>query len=379
MKASWKVGRLFGVAIRIHATFPLLLLWAAALEFSGGGDWRRIALGVAFTLALFAMVTLHELGHALVARHFGVRTRDITLLPIGGVARLERLPRRARHELWISLAGPAVNAVLAAAFFAVAALHDSAASAPIKAMDGSFLTRLAWANVALALFNLAPAFPMDGGRVLRAILALQIEPARATDIAVSIGKAMAVLLGMVGIATSPILAMIAVFVWFGAEQEAEATRWHSALAGVPVGDVMMTEFHVLSPQDPLQRAVELALAGGQQHFPVAAGGAVVGMLSWQDLLAGLSASGGATLVAAKMRRAPRTLQREDMVERVLARENDEAIRALPVLERGEIVGVFTPENLAEAVVLRSAARRATRRGALWPPHSNFELATGGRH
>ena len=363
MKSSWKIGTLFGVAIRIHATFPLLLLWVATIDFAAGGDGRKIALGLTFTLAIFGLVVLHELGHALVAKKFGVRTRDITLFPIGGVARLERIPRRPAHELWISLAGPAVNAALAVILFAVVAAQRGSTGQEVRLMEQGFVARLAWANVALALFNLLPAFPMDGGRVLRAILALQIDPVRATDIAVFVGKGFAVLLGVVGVAINPLLVMIAVFVWFGAEQESGATRLRTALEGVPVEDVMMTEFHVLSPDDELRRAVDFALAGGQQHFPVVADGVVVGMLSWDELLAGLSASGAAACVADKMRRPVRTLHETDLVERVIARERDEHVRAMPVLREGRIVGLFTPENLMESVVLRSAAERAMRRGS----------------
>lgn len=352
-----------GVAIRIHATFPLLLLWVATIDFAAGGDWRKISVGVAFTLAIFGFVVLHELGHALVAKKFGVRTRDITLLPIGGVARLERIPRRPAHELWISLAGPAVNAALALVLFAIIAAQRVPADEEVRMLEQGFLARLAWANVALALFNLLPAFPMDGGRVLRAILALQIDPVRATDIAVFVGKGFAVLLGIVGVATNPILIMIAVFVWFGAEQESGATRLRTALEGVPVEEVMMTEFHVLSPDDALQRAVDIAIAGGQQHFPVVTDGVVVGMLSWDDLLAGLSASGAAARVGDKMRRSVRTLQEHDPVERVIERARDEHVRAMPVLRAGQLVGLFTPENLVESVVLRTAAERAVRRGA----------------
>jgi Zn-dependent protease/predicted transcriptional regulator len=361
MKASWKIGTLFGVAIRIHATFPLLLLWIATMDFVTGGSWRQIGIGLAFILAMFGMVVLHELGHALVARKFGVRTRDITLLPIGGVARLDRIPHRPTHELWISLAGPAVNAVIAAVLFAALAIKRVPTEEEVRLLEQGFLTRLAWANVALALFNLLPAFPMDGGRVLRAILALQGDPVRATDIAVLIGKGFAIVLGIVGVATNPLLVMIAVFVWFGAEQEGGATRLRNALEGVPVRDVMMTEFHVLSPHDELKRAASLALAGGQQHFPVVADGAIVGMLSWDGLLAGLADSGSAALVGDKMRRSSRSLHASDPVERVLDRQGGERVRALPVVQDNRIVGLFTPENLVESVVLRSAEERATRR------------------
>ena len=373
MKPSWKIGTLFGVEIRIHATFPLVLLWVATLDFAAGGSWQGIAVGVAFTLAIFGMVVLHELGHALAAKRFGIKTRDITLLPIGGIARLDRAASRPAEELWISLAGPAVNAVIAIILFAIAAAQESGAGHERELMYDSFIARLAWANVALAAFNLLPAFPMDGGRVLRALLALRIDPGRATDIAAAVGKGFAVVLGITGIATNPLLMMIAVFVWFGAEQESGATRLRRALEGVAVRDVMMTEFHVLSPADELKRAVEFVLAGGQQHFPVVADGAVVGMLSWDRLVAGLTSSGDSALVDDAMQRGVRTLHESDLVERVLRREQGERVRALPVMRDGRVVGIFTPENLMESVMLRSAADAGLRGANVRPAELQHHL------
>lgn len=224
------------------------------------------------------------------------------------------------------------------------------------------MSRLAWANVALALFNLLPAFPMDGGRVLRAILALKMEPVHATDIAVCIGKALAIALGIVGIAVNPVLVMVAVFVWFGAEQEAGITRLRQVIEGVAVRDVMMTEFHVLSPDDELQSAVRFALASGQQHFPVMAGGEVVGMLSWNALLAALSSFGASARVGDYMHQSRRVLHPSDPVGRVFRGDGAGGIYALPVLRENQLVGLFTPENLIESFVLRSAVERAMHRG-----------------
>ena len=361
MKASLKIGQVFGIAIRVHATFPLLLVWIAAAEYAAGRQWRDVVMAVLLTLAIFAIVVLHELAHALTARRFGVRTRDITLLPIGGVARLERIPTRPLQELAIAVAGPALNVGLAILLFGILALRGIPAGSEAALLEGGFLARLAWVNVALAAFNLLPAFPMDGGRVLRAVLAMRLGYLHATDIAAAIGKVFAVGLGIVGLATNPVLLLIAIFVWFGAEQEGGAVRLRATLEGVPVEDVMMTEFHVLSPEDELQRAVDYIVASGQQHFPVVTDGTLVGMLYWSGLLNGLAAAGPSGTVGDAMERRVRTARAQEPVERVLDRGSESRPVALPVLREGRIVGLFTTENLMESVMLRTAADRGAHR------------------
>lgn len=356
--ASWRIGTVFGIAIRIHATFPLLLLWIGTVQYAQHRDWADALAGVGLTLAIFGAVLLHELGHALVARRYGIRTRDITLLPIGGIARLQRLPRRPRQELWIALAGPAVNVVLAGILLAITAVRGAPLGMQANLAGDSIVGQLAWLNLGLAVFNLLPAFPMDGGRVLRAVLALRIDYLAATDAAIVIGRGFAVLFAVAGLLANPFLLLIGVFVWFGAEQEGAATRLHAAVEGLRAGDVMMTEFHVLAPDEPLQRAVDYAQASRQQHFPVVADDAVVGLLAWEDLLAGLAATGPATRVGDRMRARVRTANESDRVEHVLERAHEEEARAVPVLRDGRLAGLFTLENLAETILLHEAAKRA---------------------
>ena len=358
MNAAWKIGRLAGITVRMHATFPLLLAWIAAAQYAERERWSDVGLGLAYTAAIFGTVVLHELGHALTARKFGIRTRDITLLPIGGIARLERIPERPRQELWIALAGPAVNVALAVACFALLALRGDPLGFDARWLAESYLGRFAWLNVGIAGFNLLPAFPMDGGRVLRAGLALRLDYARATRLAVVVGKSFAVLLGLLGLVANPFLVLLAVFVWLGAEQEGGATQLKAALAGVTVGDVMMTEFHTLAPDDSLQRAVDFALAARQQHFPVVDDGGLVGVLCWADLLAGLTAAGATARVGARMRRHPRVIRADETVKHALGRFPDGDFRVMPVVENGKVVGLFTPENLVESVRLRDAMEHA---------------------
>lgn len=212
MAGSLRLGRLFGIPVNVHFTFLLLLAAVGLIQLFQSGVSAAFAMVILIS-AVFGCVLLHEFGHVLAARHFGIATRDVTLLPIGGLARLERMPRNPRQELWISLAGPAVNAALAGLF-----------SIGSMTFGGWFTGRLVAINVALALFNLLPAFPMDGGRVLRAVLSERMGNLAATEIAANVGRAMAVVFGLVGLFGNPMLVFIAIFVWFGAGQEAQLAR-----------------------------------------------------------------------------------------------------------------------------------------------------------
>src|SRR5690349_18311772 len=273
MKWSFRIGRVSGIDIYVHFTFLLLLGWVVLANLSREGGLDVAIREGLFVLTLFGIIVLHELGHALAARQYGIRTHDITLLPIGGVARLERMPDDPRQELVVALAGPAVNALLAAGIYlglvmGHGLLHPSA----VLQVGGSLLDQLFWVNVTLAVFNLLPAFPMDGGRVLRALLAMRMDYVRATQIAASIGQAMAIVFGLLGLLTNPFLLFIALFVWIGAAQEASMVQMRTALSGIPVSRAMLTDFHSVAPDDPAKRVLELILAGSQEDFPVVDGG-----------------------------------------------------------------------------------------------------------
>src|SRR5512137_1095704 len=277
---SLHLGRWLGIDIYLHFTFLLLLGFIGLSHGLVGRSLDAALGGVLFFTGLFLCVLLHEYGHALAARHYGISTRDITLLPIGGVARLERMPDKPAQEFVVALAGPLVNIVIAAGLCAGLWLKGHwPPLAALSATSGSLVERLVVVNGFLVLFNLLPAFPMDGGRVLRALLALRMDYARATRIAASIGQGMAFLFGAAGLFGNPMLILIAFFVWIGAAHEAAAVQMKSTLGGCLVREAMLTDFRTLSPRETLGQAVRLLLAGSQQDFPVVDNGQVVGMLS----------------------------------------------------------------------------------------------------
>lgn len=357
MKWSWKLGEVAGIGIYMHSTFLILLGWVALSHFLERHSVADAIDGLVFIVALFGVVVLHELGHALTAKRFGIRTRDITLLPIGGVARLERMPDDPKQELLVALAGPAVNVSLAALLYVLLILVAGPETwRDVALVGGQFLAKLMWANVALAVFNLLPAFPMDGGRVLRALLATKMEYLRATHIAASVGQAMAFFFGFVGLFSNPFLVFIALFVWVGAAEEAAMAQMKSALGGIPISRAMITDFHTLSPQDPLGRAVEHILAGFQQDFPVVEGGRVVGVLTRSDLLTALAHRGQQARVEEAMRREFEIADPLEMLESVLARLQASACPSLPVVRDGQLVGILTMDNVGEFIMVQGAMR-----------------------
>jgi Zn-dependent protease len=366
MRWSFKLGEIAGIAIFVHATFLMLVGWVALSHWVAERSVAAALGGTLFIVALFACVVLHELGHALTARRYGVRTRDITLYPIGGVARLERIPEVPRQEMLVALAGPAVNVVIAAALALL--ISATGGGVPLSELDvakGPFLERLLLVNVFLAGFNLIPAFPMDGGRVLRALLATRLSFVRATELAAAVGQAIAIVFGFVGLFVNPFLVFIALFVWLGASGEAAMAQMRSAFSGLPVSRAMLTEFSVLAPGDPLSRAVELTLAGSQSDFPVVEGGHPVGVLRQGDLLAGLSQRGADSRVSEWMSTELDLVDPHEMLDEVFARLQGREARTLPVVKGGQLVGLVTPENLGEFLRFQaalSAAGRSARRG-----------------
>ena len=292
MSWSLNIGTIAGTAVRVHVTFLLFLGWIFAASWvAGGADaaWQ----GLAFLVLLFACVVAHEFGHIFTARAFGVSTPDVTLLPIGGVARLERIPEEPYEEFLVAIAGPLVNVAIAVALILIAGARVNAGDLyAVESPHTSMIDRLAAVNLFLAVFNMIPAFPMDGGRVLRALLAARMGYVRATEIAAFIGQGFAFALGFIGLFFNPLLIFIAIFVYLAASSEAHLVAIRAMSRGVPTSAAMMTQFATLAPDAHVEEAVQTLLRTSQGEFPVVDGaGKPVGLLGRGDLIRALKQLG----------------------------------------------------------------------------------------
>jgi Zn-dependent protease len=360
MSWSWRIGRVAGIPIYVHWTFLILIAYVVYGHWSAGHDLATTIEGVGFVLSIFGCVVLHELGHALAARRFGVSTADITLLPIGGVARLERIPEHPSEELAVAIAGPMVNVAIVIVLLLAGVRLPGASGEGEFLVQARFLPKLLSVNVFLVLFNLLPAFPMDGGRVLRALLAMRMEYSRATRTAASVGQFMAIVFGFLGLAGNPMLLLIALFVWIGAGNEAQVVQERVELRGLSVRAAMLTDYRTLAPTDTLGRAADLLLAGTQQDFPVVGEGQPDRVLTRKSLFSGLAHGGREALVGD----APLfDLGRVEVAEPLapaIARLREGGEPCLEVVDQGRPVGLLTLENVGEFLMVRTALAEASR-------------------
>ena len=362
--SALRIATVAGIPIRLHFTFLLFLLWVGLAGPHGAGG-----LSLFYVLAIFLCVVLHELGHSVVAVRDGIPVADITLYPIGGVARIEKRPT-AKQELGIAVAGPAVNVVIALLLWAVlvamktpitlAALQSPVQTVPV------FLAKVLVANVWLVLFNLIPAFPMDGGRVLRAILALNMPAAKATGIAASIGQSLAVMAGIVAVLSHPPnwwLMFIAFFIYLGAGQEAFAYRQAALGEGVTVQSAMMTDVRTLTVGNTLKEAADALLDTAQQDFPVVHGGQVQGLLTRDGLLRGLAEQGPSAYVAGAMSRQFASVGPDDDLGGALPilQSSPGPLLVLDPAQEGRLLGMITGENVQEYFAVKQIV--AARTGA----------------
>lgn len=361
MRWSIDIARVSGIKVRLHVTFILLLVWIGFAHYSEGG-WPAALQGIAFIVAIFGSVLLHEFGHALAARRYGIATPDITLLPIGGVARLERLPDEPREELVVAIAGPLVNVLIVAVLLAGLYLTGHIeVLARFDLIGGDFFAQLLLVNVWLVLFNLIPAFPMDGGRILRALLASRLGFARATNIAASVGQAFAFFFVLLGFFSNPMLIFIGMFVYMGAAGEASSAQLRDFAESVPVASVMLTDVRALYEDTPLGDAVEALLRGTQREFPIVnRGGQVEGMLCREDVIQALRHRGPHVPVDKVMQTRLPLLNGSDMLHRVFPAMQSGNHAALAVVDHeGVLVGLLTRDSLAEAMMVQSAIKQST--------------------
>jgi Zn-dependent protease/CBS domain-containing protein len=354
-RLGWELrfGAIRGIPIRIHITLLLLFVWIAVTYWVAGLGPGETISGVLLLALVFVTNVLHELTHALVAARFGVRTRDILLLPIGGIASLERIPDRPGQELAISLAGPALNLVLAGLLWVGLALAGSEFSLATATAGEAFALQFMWINVVLAAFNLIPAFPMDGGRALRALLSRLVPRERATAIAAGIAQGIAVLLGLIGLTYNPWLALIAVFLWFAARRELAMVRLRGALVGVPASAAMQGHVEVVRADEPLATAAGLFVHNGAAAIPVILNGAPVAALTREDVAIGLEDAGPEAPVTEAPHHQVVTIAPTEPLDRVLDRLESDAVAV--VVDDDVPIGVVTAEQLASYVALQPRA------------------------
>jgi len=349
---SWRLGAIAGIPIRVHVTLALLLVWIAISYSVHGLGPTATVIGVLLVIAVFATIVVHELGHAMMARRFGVQTREILLLPIGGIASIAQLPERPSQELAIALVGPAVNVALAAVLWLgiVVTGHDPWIGEATSIGSG-FATQLMWINLGLAAFNLVPAFPMDGGRVLRAVLTMRLGRVRATEAAARVGIAFAIVLGVAGLWTNPWLAVIALVVWVGARQELEMVRLGAVIADVPVSAAMTRQVETVGLDDPLERAAALLVRSGQEQVPIVERGETFGVLTRHDIAAGLAEAGPNATVAAAPHHAAIVATPEERLAVVVEQLRSSPDTIVVVEDHGDLVGVVTAAQLATFAAL----------------------------
>lgn len=362
IKWSWKITRIAGIDVFIHLTFFLILLWVGLSVWRQTGNSTAVIQGIGFVLILFTCVVMHEFGHALTARRFGIKTQRITLLPIGGVASMEKMPDDPKQEILVAIAGPAVNVAIALLIWL--GLRASGIDIPTleQTPDVLFtsgphlLYNVMVINLVLAIFNLLPAFPMDGGRVLRGVLALAMPHHRATEKAAAIGQTLAMVMFVLGLLYNPILLLISVFIWLGAAGEAGAEKMHHLLHGVSAREVMMTRFDVLSGNDTLADAVRLTIDTHQRDFPVDLGDGRLALLTQKDLMMAMRSHADDVALSAfnlpeLMRVSPET-EAEEILQTLQSKR-----QALCGVMRGDsLLGLVSSDNLMEYISLRTGAR-----------------------
>ncbi|WP_112662091.1 site-2 protease family protein [Microvirga flavescens] len=352
---SIPIARIAGTAVRIHVTFVLFLIWIGAAQWQLGGREAAVS-GVLFIVLLFACVLAHEFGHILTARRYGIRTPEVTLWPIGGIASLERIPEDPKQELLIAIAGPLVNVLIAAVLVLIIGIGFN--EAVVTGLDdprANLLARLASANIILFLFNLIPAFPMDGGRVLRALLAMRMNHAEATRIAARIGQATAFLFALAGLFVNPMLIVIGLFIYLAATAESQHVALQDGTRGLAVRNAMVSTIETLSVASTLDEAVELMLRTSQKEFPVVGeDGRPLGLLTRDSLILALREGSPTTAVRDVMSREFATVEDWQPFETALTLLTTAKAPALLVLDRAHrLVGMVTPDNVAEMMMVTS--------------------------
>ena len=357
MKGSFKLGNIAGIGVFIHWSFTLLIAYIVYSNYRAGHNAEQIIWSVVFILSIFVTVFLHELGHSLAAKKYNIKTKDITILPIGGLARLERIPENPKEELVVAIAGPAVNIAIAAItslFITIPDIKDLTIQLSGGVNQSNFFLNFFIVNIWLALFNLIPAFPMDGGRVLRAILSMKVERHIATKIAARIGQLLAVGFIFLGFYNNPFLIFIGLFIFLAAQAEVEMTKAGFMLRGIFVKDIVMKHYETIDENDVVENAVKQLLSGQCKNFLVTSQNNPVGSLSRNEIIEALSNNGNRATIHAVMNKRALRLSVQEPIEaayqKILVDKNGLAI----VYDNQQFVGVLDLDNILEFIMIKNA-------------------------
>ncbi len=358
MKSSLTIAKVAGTRITLHWTFVALI---ALMLLSGTGEGR--GWNVVFILTVFLCVVLHELGHAWAAKRYGIRTQEITLLPIGGIAHLDRIPENPKEELIVAVAGPLVNLFIAAAlFFPIEHEISKGIVNTLVVITGhNFLIHLFMVNLSLFLFNLLPIFPMDGGRILRALLAFRMDRVKATRVAARAGQAVVILFVVGGIfyghllSSNPLLIFIAFFIFFAAQTELAHVELRSFLSGFQVEAVTMKQYESLQTSDPLSKATALLLNGQARNFVIFDGERLVGTIGRDQIVKALTEGGSEVAIGEVMERNFKTMESTERLEKSLETLQQSKDRIAIVTKNKTLLGVVDLENILEFIMIHRAS------------------------
>lgn len=360
MKMRWSLylGKIAGIKLFVHWTFLILVFWIIQMHVRAGYSTKEILLALAFLVALFVCVILHELGHALTAKRYLINTSSINILPIGGVALLEGLPEKPSQELAVALAGPLVNVVIAGILFVILYLTGNWPGSidQIEFGKGAFWVNLYTINLFLALFNLIPAFPMDGGRILRAALSFKLDRVKATRIAANLGQILAIAFVIFGFYSNPMLIFIGFFVFLGAQAEMAAVQMKYTLKGIKVSDVVMRHYTSLKPDEPVSHAVSVLLNSQEKAFIIMDNDEVKGSLSWKEVVSGLSKYNSDTLIDQIMNKEIIAINADEPLQDAIEKMQHAGDALFPVYSQKELVGVVNMENVTEFLAVQNALR-----------------------
>lgn len=361
MKWSIYIGKVSGIKIFIHWTFVLLIVWIAFMDYLLGKDFLQASVSVLFILSVFICIVLHELGHALMAQYFNHKTKDITLLPIGGMSRMEEIPEKPKEELLVSLAGPMINLLIAAILYPLIQWFSEVPGifTNLFVTKETFLFNLYIVNIALVLFNLLPAFPMDGGRVFRAILSFFMDRVAATNIAVKAGQMIAVLLFLIGIFYNPLLTIISILIFIFAQAENDFVRARSILKNYSVRDILLKEYYSLSPDDTISDAMKSALENNVKHFLILENNKVIGTITKKNIIRALNNGELDTPIKVFTNKDFHILNPNTSLDKVYSEEYFIKTSILPVVDNDLLIGVIDLNTIEEFIALKNATKKQT--------------------